>query len=126
EDLHVFNALEQKQVLHAIEMQLTFDAARENEIRKRLQPLGPAEWEMRIGNVRVFYDVESASQTVKVESIGKTFFGRKTMPDDFEEEIELTRATAALIALLKDRALQPGVLSLQEVKNQFGLDSRTF
>ena len=123
EDLEVFSELEQKQVVRAIEAQLTFDAANEDGFRKRLQPFGPAEWEMRIGNIRVFYDVEYDMSEVKIESIGKTFFGRNSTHDDFGEEIEITRATTALITLLKERAGFPAALSLQEVKKRFGLYS---
>ena len=38
--------------------------------RKRLRPNDVAEWELRIGKYRVFYDVYEKARTVKVEGIG--------------------------------------------------------
>ena len=142
EDLEVFTEVEQKQIVAAIEAQLTFDAAKETDDRKRLHPHGLAEWEIRFGPVRVFYDVEYEPTTVKIESIGRTFFHAKVKPfrkrtksrkagsnppiADFDEEIKLTRATSDLITLLKERALQPATTSLQELKKQLGLESTSF
>src|SRR5215471_12633098 len=74
EDLEIFSELEQKQIVTAIESQLSVDPACETDDRKRLHPCELAEWELRIGSVRVFYDIENSS--VKIESIGRTFFGR--------------------------------------------------
>jgi mRNA-degrading endonuclease RelE of RelBE toxin-antitoxin system len=141
EDLEVLSELEQKQVVAAIESHLSLDAAQESDDRKRLHPRGLAEWEVRFGYVRVFYDVDYESSTVKIESIGRTFFHEKVKPfrkraksskanrvpiADFDEEIKLTRSTPDLIALLKERALQPATVSLQNLKKQLGLESTSF
>src|SRR5262249_56553150 len=72
EDLGVFSKLEQRQILAAIEAQLTINPAQETADRKRLHTDGFAEWEIRIRKMRVFYDVQNG--TVKVLAIGKNFF----------------------------------------------------
>src|SRR5262245_60626532 len=73
EDLEIFSKSEQKKILEGLESQLTLDAAQENDDRKRLQSGGLAEWEVRLGNVRVFYDVDIQTGTVKIEAVGKRF-----------------------------------------------------
>ena len=74
EDLEIFPKSEQKEILAGLESQLTLDAAQENEDRKRLHFNGVAEWEIRLGNdVRVFYDVDIQTGTVKIEAVGKRF-----------------------------------------------------
>jgi mRNA-degrading endonuclease RelE of RelBE toxin-antitoxin system len=73
EDLEIFSKSEQKQILTGLESQLTTDAAQENDDRKRLHSDGLAEWEIRLGNVRVFYDVDIRTGTVKIEAVGKSF-----------------------------------------------------
>ena len=42
--------------------------------------------------------------------------------DDFNQEIEITRASLLLMAVLEARAMQPATLSLQEVKRQIGIE----
>jgi len=74
EDLEIFPKSEQREILAGLESQLTLDAAQENEDRKRLHFNGVAEWEIRLGNdVRVFYDVDIQTGTVKIEAVGKRF-----------------------------------------------------
>ena len=74
EDLEIFPRSEQKEILASLESQLTLDAANENEDRRRLHSNGMAEWEIRLSNdVRVFYDVDVQTGTVKIEAVGKTF-----------------------------------------------------
>src|SRR5262245_41629454 len=72
EDLDVFSKFEQRQIVAAIETQLTMNPAQETADRKRLHTNGLAEWEIRIHEIRVFYDVQNDS--VKVVAIGKNFF----------------------------------------------------
>ena len=74
EDLQVFAKFEQKQIVSAIESALSVDAAAETDDRQRLNPNGPAEWAIRLGQVRVFYDVDIDNRMVKIEAIGKAFF----------------------------------------------------
>ena len=73
EDLEIFSKSEQQQILTGLESELSADAAQENEDRKRLHSDGLAEWEIRLGNVRVFYDVDIQTRTVKIEAVGKSF-----------------------------------------------------
>ena len=40
-------------------------------------------------------------------------------PDDFDEEIRLTRANDALMQLLEERAAEPATVSLRDLKRQF-------
>jgi len=47
------------------------NAAEESQDRKRIRPDMLAEWAVRLGQVRVFYDVDVISRTVKVEAVGK-------------------------------------------------------
>jgi mRNA-degrading endonuclease RelE of RelBE toxin-antitoxin system len=75
EDLQVFPKAEQQWIVSSLESQLSLDAAvLETEDRRRLHPNGPVEWEIRLGKVRVFYDVDLQSGTVKIEAVGKKFF----------------------------------------------------
>jgi mRNA-degrading endonuclease RelE of RelBE toxin-antitoxin system len=74
EDLQVFPKAEQQWIVSHLESQLSVDAVLETEDRRRLHPNGPVEWEIRLGKVRVFYDVDLQSGTVKIEAVGKKFF----------------------------------------------------
>lgn len=74
EDLQDFSKSDQERILKDLESELTQDAAAETRDRKRLHPQGPVEWELRLGNVRVFYDVNIENRIVKVEAVGKRFF----------------------------------------------------
>jgi mRNA-degrading endonuclease RelE of RelBE toxin-antitoxin system len=73
EDMEVFSMSERKWIVEALESQLTLDAARETKDRKRLQPDGIVEWAIRLGKVRVFYDVDIENETVKIKAVGKKF-----------------------------------------------------
>ena len=74
EDLQAFAKSEQKWIVSTLESQLVMDAAEETADRKRLHPNGPAEWEIRLGQVRVFYDVDIENGTVKIAAVGKKFY----------------------------------------------------
>jgi hypothetical protein len=58
--LKSFRKHEQEQILTAIENQLAHQADQETRNRKRLRPNQLAEWELRVGDFRVFYDIEQA------------------------------------------------------------------
>ena len=74
EDLQAFPKSEQQWIVTTLESALTSDATLESEHRRRLHPNGPAEWEIRLGQIRVFYDVDVPTATVKIEAVGKKFF----------------------------------------------------
>ena len=58
-------------VIDAIEKQLTHEPLRETKKRKPLRPNPIAPWELRIGNLRVFYDVTTEeANVVKILAVG--------------------------------------------------------
>jgi mRNA-degrading endonuclease RelE of RelBE toxin-antitoxin system len=70
EDLQLFRAYEQRQIIEALETQLPYQPTQPTRNRKQLRPNALAEWELRIDNIRVFYDVDTESSLVKIEAIG--------------------------------------------------------
>jgi mRNA-degrading endonuclease RelE of RelBE toxin-antitoxin system len=70
DDLKLLRKFEQKEVLTTIEVQLQHEPKLETRNRKRLRPNNFAEWELRIGKFRVFYDVDEQTKIVKIEAIG--------------------------------------------------------
>ena len=70
EDLRMLRKFDQQQILTAIETQLPEQAAQETRNRKRLRPNQLAEWELRVGVFRVFYDVDLDDALVKIEAVG--------------------------------------------------------
>ncbi len=69
-DLEHLRPREQGIIVAAIEAQLAWEPVRQTRNRKllRLNPL--ADWEMRVGNCRVFYDVLADTQTVAIKAVG--------------------------------------------------------
>jgi len=57
-DLRWFKKHEQNEILDGIEANLGSEPTAETRNRKRLRPNDIAEWELRIGRYRVFYDVD--------------------------------------------------------------------
>jgi mRNA-degrading endonuclease RelE of RelBE toxin-antitoxin system len=70
EDLQFFRAYEQRQIIQSIETQLPYQPTQQTRNRKQLRPNDLAEWELRIDNIRVFYDVDIELSLVKIEAIG--------------------------------------------------------
>jgi mRNA-degrading endonuclease RelE of RelBE toxin-antitoxin system len=70
DDLGLLRKFDQQQVVATIEEQLLNQATEETRNRKRLRPNQLAEWELRVGEFRVFYDVDSQAAVVKVVAIG--------------------------------------------------------
>ena len=71
DDLHSLRKFEERQILREIKQQLKHTPAVETRNRKRLRPNDLAEWEARIGDFRVFYDVDEGVKSVKIEAIGR-------------------------------------------------------
>ena len=71
DDLQVFTKDERRQIVTTLESELTLHPALESVDRRRLNPNGLAEWEIRVGKARVFYDVDVKNGTVKIEAVGK-------------------------------------------------------
>lgn len=65
-------AVRQQRIVHdAVNEQLTYQPAVETTNRKRRkQPNLLADWELKIGNLRVYYNVEEANAIVLVRAIG--------------------------------------------------------
>lgn len=68
--LESLRKFDQKRIRDGMVEQLTSQPSVETRNRKRLRPGGPAEWEIRIGDYRVFYDVVEEGKQVKVAAIG--------------------------------------------------------
>ena len=69
--LRVLTARQQTIVLNNVRVQLTDEPTHETKNRKlmRLNPIAP--WELRIGDLRVYYDVEPEPEAiVQVRAIG--------------------------------------------------------
>ena len=69
-DLRSFRRYDQERIVGGIEGQLSHQATEPSRNRKRLRPNQLGEWELRIGDFRVFYDVDFDESLVKVEAIG--------------------------------------------------------
>jgi len=61
--LHLLTARQQKVVLDAVERQLLHQPTVETKNRKPMRPNPIAPWELRLGDLRVYYDVEEQPET---------------------------------------------------------------
>ena len=65
------SARQQAIVLNAVKTQLRYEPLRETRNRKQLRPNPFAPWELRVGFLRVFYEVDALeSDLVNVLAIG--------------------------------------------------------
>ena len=71
EDLTWFGKRDQTTILVRIDDQLLHQPGIESRNRKRLRPNQASEWELRIGDFRVFYDVVESETRVDVKVIGR-------------------------------------------------------
>ena len=62
--LRTLTARQQKIVLDAVDAQLAHQPTIETRNRKPMRPNPLAPWELRIGNLRVYYDVEEQAESV--------------------------------------------------------------
>ncbi len=62
--LREFSGRDRALILAAIETHLSNEPLLETRNRKRLRPNPIAPWELRVGDIRVFYDVEPVVVTV--------------------------------------------------------------
>jgi mRNA-degrading endonuclease RelE of RelBE toxin-antitoxin system len=70
EDLQHCTKQAQGRVLDAIERDLTHQPLQPTRRRKQLRENPLSGWELRVDDHRIFYDVDEASQTVTVKSVG--------------------------------------------------------
>ena len=69
---------ERTTVLDAIRRQLLHEPMKETRNRKPLRPNPIAPWELRVGHLRVFYEVAGAeSGVVRILAVGRT--GRRAL-----------------------------------------------
>lgn len=69
-DLEYFDKATRVTILDAIERQLVYQPLQETRNRKPLRSDPKFNWELRIGNYRVFYDVIDKTVVVSVVSVG--------------------------------------------------------
>ena len=68
-----FRALKKHQqviVLNTVEKQLQDQPTVETRNRKPMRPNPVAPWELRIGNIRVYYDVDEGKHSVNIRAVG--------------------------------------------------------
>ena len=70
EDLKLLRKFEQQEIIDGIQKQLKHEPTVETRNRKKLRPNEVAEWEVRVGRFRVFYNVDEAAGIVIIEAIG--------------------------------------------------------
>ena len=68
--LRDMTARQRSLILATIHEQLTHQPAVETKNRKLLRPNPIAPWELRIGTIRVFYEIRLESEEVWIEAIG--------------------------------------------------------
>jgi mRNA-degrading endonuclease RelE of RelBE toxin-antitoxin system len=75
--LRELTARERGTVLDAIEEQLAHQPTVETRNRKLMRPNPIAQWELRVGTLRVYYDVEEADEpSVMVRAVGRKLGNR--------------------------------------------------
>ncbi|BAZ10378.1 hypothetical protein NIES4071_21930 [Calothrix sp. NIES-4071] len=70
-DLRYFRKFEQNVIIDAIQTQLPYEPTIETKNRFRREPSDLADWELRIGIFRVFYNVDEQVEIVSIERIGE-------------------------------------------------------
>lgn len=69
--LLVLTKRQQRIVLDTVNKQLVYEPTVETKNRKPMRPNPVAPWELRIGNLRVYYDVEEEpEQVVLIRAVG--------------------------------------------------------
>jgi mRNA-degrading endonuclease RelE of RelBE toxin-antitoxin system len=69
--LSTLNAGDRTRVLELLETRLAFEPRTENRNRKRLRPNPVAPWELRLGKLRVYFDVEDEPiRVVRIHAVG--------------------------------------------------------
>lgn len=87
EELKRFRVFEQRRIVEEVEEQLSDQPTEVTKNRKRLDSAVPdfehvePIWELRVGEFRVFYDVDEASQIVFVRAV------RRKRPNQTTEDV---------------------------------------
>jgi len=82
EDMRLLKKRERNKIIDEIESQLGYQPFQETRNRKKLRPNQLAEWELRVGGFRVFYDIDTEVKRVTIEAVGykvgsRLFIGRE-------------------------------------------------
>jgi len=64
-------ARQQADVLDAVKVQLQYEPLRETRNRKQLRPNPFAPWELRVGSLRVFYEVDGGEPDPLMSSLSE-------------------------------------------------------
>lgn len=87
EHLKILTTRQQRTVLDTVDEQLKYEPLVETRNRKPMEPNSFATWELRIGNLRVYYDVEENTvSVVYIQAVGVKNRNRVRIG---QEEIEL-------------------------------------
>jgi mRNA-degrading endonuclease RelE of RelBE toxin-antitoxin system len=70
EDLGYFRKPDRQRILSVAEARLSFEPDCPTRHRKVLRPNPLAVWELRVGDFRVFYDVDDAAGEVRIAAVG--------------------------------------------------------
>src|SRR5689334_23458685 len=71
DDLRWFKRHEQVIIVDGIEQQLRYQPLTESRNRKRLRSNAVADWELRLGDFRVLYRVDSDVEIVEIQRVGE-------------------------------------------------------
>ena len=69
-DLKLLKRADRRSILSKLETQLIDEPTAETRNRKKLRPNQLAEWELRLGNFRIFYDVDQDHGLLKIQTVG--------------------------------------------------------
>jgi mRNA-degrading endonuclease RelE of RelBE toxin-antitoxin system len=70
DDMRRLRKRERRAVFQGIEGQFRHEPLHETRNRRRLRPNQLAEWELRLGRLRVFFDIDQARRLIKIEAVG--------------------------------------------------------
>jgi mRNA-degrading endonuclease RelE of RelBE toxin-antitoxin system len=71
EDLELLEKFEQRHVVSMIQQHLSLQPTTPTRRRKPLRPNDLATWELRLGALRVFYDIDQQDRIVWIKAIGR-------------------------------------------------------
>lgn len=71
QDLNFLRKSEQQKVLAEVKEQLVHDPTKETRNRKPLRPNELSQWELRVGDFRVFYDVDVDKKETLIKAVGE-------------------------------------------------------
>src|SRR3972149_5957374 len=69
-DLKLLKKAERHSIMSELETKLIREPTVETRNRKKLRPNQLAEWELLLGNFRIFYDVDQDNGLIKIQTVG--------------------------------------------------------